>query len=782
MHYLKHLKFIVFLCCITTLMAAQSIIIDDSKNAVELVNTLTNNSSCAIISGQNLSGNNSTPTKNSYGYFSNTNPNFPFKEGIVLSTWGSKNSEGPFLREPINGPNSGSSSWKGDTDLEQALGITNTTNATTLEFDFIPVTTNISFNYLFASNEYLDNFPCNYSDGFAFLIKEDGSDSYVNLAVLPGTATTVSSQNVHPTIPTFNSTTGPKPGCPALNETYFGNFNTDVSNSSPINYAGQTVVLTAQTDVTIGKKYHIKLVIADHNGELYDSAIFLEANSFTAKVDLGSNQLLSEGNGICFGQDYTIDTKLPASYSYYWFKDNILLPGESSPTLTVTQGGRYKVEATLNPLNCVATNEVTIEYTPEITLKNTSLLQCDENGDGITTFDLNKADIQIINNNSNLSSINYFESMAEAIGGTNPILNKSNYTNKSPNQKLIAKLTDGYACPLYAELTLQTPNNTINPVPAITQCDQDNLKDGIFEFNLNSDVTPILLNGLAAGLAAEYYSTSADAYRQKDILPNLFKNNIPYQQTIYARINNGADCYIITAIPLEVTTFTPFDNLEETLPLCSNTNINLEVDTGYQNYLWSTGETSNTITIDTPGDYSVTIINSAGCAAKKVFHIQKSEIATINEVEIKDFSGNDNSAQVKFSGTGNYEFSLDGINFQESPDFNNLSAGAYSIVARDKNGCGLSDSFTFTILDYPHYFTPNGDGFNDTWQIKNLDKLPASTLLIYNRYGHLIKNISNTDFGWDGTLNSNPLPADDYWFTLVFNDGKIIRGHFTLKR
>ena len=92
-------------------------------------------------------------------------------------------------------------SWIGDTDLEQALGITNTFNATVLEFDFIPLTNFFSFNYIFASNEYQDIFPCNLSDGFAFLIKENiPGSSYQNLAVIPGTTTPVSSKNIHPAI------------------------------------------------------------------------------------------------------------------------------------------------------------------------------------------------------------------------------------------------------------------------------------------------------------------------------------------------------------------------------------------------------------------------------------------------------------------------------------------------------------------------------------------------------------------------------------------------------
>lgn len=110
-----------------------------------------------------------------------------------MTTWISKNSQGFFVRN-LGG---GNTAWSGDADLEQALGISNTINATVLEFDFKALTDFISFDYLFASNEYQDDFPCNYSDGFAFLIKEVNINTYVNSAVLPGTTIPVSSKNIH---------------------------------------------------------------------------------------------------------------------------------------------------------------------------------------------------------------------------------------------------------------------------------------------------------------------------------------------------------------------------------------------------------------------------------------------------------------------------------------------------------------------------------------------------------------------------------------------------------
>ena len=597
-------------------LRAQTISIDDTKNAAELANLLTQNSSCLQITNESVTGDLFTPGKNSYGTFTNSSANFPFQSGIVLSTWSSTQSTGPFVRTSGGGNNS----WVGDTDLNQTLN-SNSVNATVLEFDFTPLTNTISFNYFFASNEYQDDYHCQYSDGFAFLIKEKGSTNpYQNLAVIPNTTIPVSSTNIHPAI-TYVPPIGETKSCVASNPDYFGQFNNAPNNSSPINYAGQTKVLNARTNVTPGTTYHIKLVIADDRNIYYDSAIFIEAASFNSIIDLGADKLLATNNAICFGENYVIDTQLSPSYTYNWYKDGILLPTETNPSYTVTSPGTYKVEVTLTPSSCVAANEIKIEYTPEIVLNNHTLTHCDFDGDGKEIFDLSQADALIKNNNTTLSDVVYYETISNAQSNSNPILNITNYINKSPNQILIAKVTNSYNCANYAELTLKISND-----------------------------------------------------------------NIPGQATI------------------------------------------------------------------------------------------------ITAVQTHNFDGNKNTATIEFTGSGNYAFSIDGDLYQDSPEFSNLSAGSYIAYARDKNDCSESIPFPFIILDYPRYFTPNQDGFNDTWTIKNLNTLPQATIAIFDRYGKILKQFNSSNLNWNGTFNGYLLPADDYWFSLTFEDGKNIKGHFSLKR
>lgn len=767
---MKWRQTILFFCliyCNTLIVSAQNITVDDSYTAQQLVENVLVNSTCASVFNSLASGDTFPTGQNSYGYFTNGGGSFPFTEGVILSTWSAKNSKGPYIFDRGDGNDT---SWPGDLDLNQAIGIAST-NATVLEFDFVALTNFLSFDYLFASNEYKDESPCQYSDGFAFLIKENSTgSSYKNLALIPGTTTPVSSINIHPATPLGT--------CPAVNANYYNGNNTF---SSPINYAGQTVAMTAQSDVVAGTSYHIKLVIADDKNEYFDSAVFLKAGSFAPKIDIGSDRLAAN-NPICFGEIFTLETQLPNTYSYKWFKDNIEILGETKPSLNVTDTGTYKVEVVFSPATCMATDEIRLEYAPEIVLSNTTIVQCDDNNDGITIFDVTKADNIIKNNNAGLSPVVYYESLADAQGKINPILTPTTYTNKTTVPILFARVTNSYGCANYAQLNLSIANNSIATQSPVSTCDEDAVQDGLYQFDLNAQVSPQILSSLPAGMIVEYYLNTTDAISQKNPLPNIFKNTTATQQIIQARILNGPDCYGIIPITLVVIKFTPPDFEDETASICSGSTTELIVATGYSSYLWNTGATTNSITIKDVGNYSVTVTNTDGCMATKKFTVIGSGIATINNAIVNDFAGNENSILIEYSGIGNYEFSLDGTFFQENPLFTGIAPGTYFASARDKNGCGLSAPYTVYVLDYPRFFTPNGDGYNDFWEIKNLNLFPRATITIYDRYGKILFEINNLNSSWNGKYNGIELPSSDYWFHLNFGDGKIIKGHFSLKK
>ena len=775
MKWQQTILFFCLICCNTFTVSAQNITIDDSYTAQQLVENVLVNSSCAKVSNFAATGDTFPVGQNSYGYFTNAGGSFPFTAGVILSTSYAQKAKGPYddNRANITG-NDNDNDWLGDTDLNQILSI-NSVTATVLEFDFIPLTNFLSFDYIFASIEYHGTGSCNYTDGFAFLIKENTVGSvYNNLAVIPATRTPVSSTNIRPTIPS-----GVNNGCPAVNQQYFNGFN---NNTSPINYTGQTVVMNAQSLVVAGKSYHIKLVIANDKNEYFDSAVFLKAGSFSPKIDLGPDRLASS-NPICFGESYTIDTQLPATYDFKWFKDGVLLPTAKSPSLTINDNGTYKVEVVFTPATCLATDEIKLEFAPEISLSNTTLAQCDDNNDGISIFDLSKVENIIKNNNASLSPVEYYEFLSDAQNKTNPILTPKTYKNKLSVPTLFARVTNAFGCANYAQIDLVIANNSLATPSPITTCDDDAVQDGLHQFDLNAQVTPQVLNGLPPGMIVEYYLNTTDAIAQKNPLANIFKNTSPNQQIIQARIVNGPDCYGIVPITLVVKSFIPTNFQDETGFVCVGSTTNLSVASGFSSYLWNTGATTNSIAINTAGNYSVTVTNAEGCTAVKKFTVTSSEVASITGAIVTDFAGNDNSVLLQYTGIGgNYEFSLDGSYFQDNPQFTGIAPGKYLAYANDKSGCGLSIPFTVYVLDYPRFFTPNGDGYNDIWKIKNLDIFPNATLTIYDRYGKILTEINAINPYWNGKYIGKELPPDDYWFHLNLGEGKIIKGHFSLKR
>lgn len=763
MKFAKNILFLILSIAFLQSSNAQYIQVDDNRTVEDLVENILINSSCANVSNISVSGWAFT-SGNSYGYFNGAGSSFPFADGVIISTGRAASAVGPNSNLLSEGP----TSWGGDQDLEQAINEGNTINATVIEFDFLPFANKVSFEYIFSSEQYLSNpgsNQCNYSDGFAFLLREASSPQYSNLAVVPGT-------NIPVKIPTVR---GSGTICPPANEQYFDAFN---GFEHPTNYNGQTKVLKAESTVTPGVLYHIKLVIADQGNNLYDSAIFLGGGSFSVETDLGIDRLISTGNPLCPDDTLLLDATNSTATGYKWFRNNIELIGENNPTLLVDEFGVYKVEVIFNP-TCSSFGEIVIEYSTNPIPNNTTITQCDSDGDGIAFFNLNDANTAIIGLNTNVGSPSYYLTQSDAENNVSPIPNFSSFQNTSINQVIYARLQNNFGCFGVSEVTLSTTTSILRLVP-FSICDADAVQDGITSIDLNTEISPTVLSNFAPGLLVNYYQTEADAQIQTNQLTNNYTNSTAFEEIIFARITDGVSCFGIIPITINIKTFTPENFEDEELFLCENESITFGVSAIFESYLWNNGESTPEITISQPGTYSVIVSNLDGCLAQKTFLVTASGPATITSVSINDFQGNNNTVQINYTGLGNYVFSLDGSYFQESPIFTNVGAGEYTITINDLNGCDSTFESIF-VLDYPKFFTPNGDGINDFWKIENLNQ-PYAKIYIFNRYGKLLKQIGSNGTGWDGTFSGSPLPASDYWFSIFLEDGRIIKGHFALKR
>lgn len=765
MNWTKSILIILIFCCFPATISAQYIRVDDTYTAQQLVENVLVNSPCANVSNFSVNGDPFSPGEQSFGYFNASGSGFPFNEGIVLSTSRAKRTEGP----NNNLIDEGLTAWLGDSDLEQALNITNTFNATILEFDFTPLTSTMSFDYIFASEEYQGTAPCRYSDGFAFLLKEVGSSApYTNLAIIPNTTTPVLVTSVHPEIPGR---------CPAANDSYFGGYN---GNNAPINLNGQTVVMTAKSAVVPGKTYHIKLVIADHENIRYDSAIFLGGGSFNVGTDLGPDQLIATNNAVCQGKTFPIDATESGTNSYKWFRDGIEQFGQTNPIYNATLPGIYNVEITLGTTSCIAKGQVEIEYVPRPTMTNTTIVQCDENRDGTTLFNLTVVDNIVRNSDPSLGTVTYYENINDAQNEVtaNSIPNPGTYS--STPKTIYASAHNSSGCVGVANVVLQISTTTVPSIRDYESCDLDSNHDGFYGFTV-SDFDSTILTGLPAGLAVAYYPTYNDAILQTNQLGPIYTNAIQYRVKIYAKVINGSDCYGIVPLELFVNTNEPADFEDEPVFLCQGVPESISVAQTFSTYLWSNGDTDYTTDISMPGIYTVTVTDTNMCEATKTFIASASEQPTITAVNVDDFQGDDNSVLIQFTGIGRYEFSLDGVHYQDSPYFTNVRPGYYTVEAKDHNGCG-SDFYSFYVLNYPTYFTPNNDGYHDIWEIQNLNTHSNANVQIFDRYGKYLYEFNASQKGWDGSFNNKVMPSDDYWFVITLENNKLIKGHFALKR
>lgn len=743
------------------LSQAQQITVNNSFTAQYLIENIFLNGNCTEVYNIEVSGHTFEDGINSWGYFNNNNTTFPLSEGIILTTGKLTSAPGPNPNILSEGP----ASWMGDQDLEFHVGINNTYNATYIEFDFIPTANTIKFDYVFASEQYLlTGTPnqCNYTDGFAFLLQNITTGGPVqNLALVPNTNTPVTSSTIR----------GAGGLCPASNPQFFDAFNT---TSAPIAYNGNTVPLQAQTTVIPGHVYHIKMVIADQGNHLYDSAVFLKAQSFNASIDLGLNRLIATNNPLCAQEELLLDANLGNNATYVWKKNQQVIPNATSPTLLVTDPGTYQVTITQEN-GCVSYGEIIIEKDLFDFEENVFVNSCAMSGNVQMLFNLN--DYIPMITGENYEQIAFYRNYTNGVL-SNPISNPTLFSI-TEDTTIFAQIIAPSGCEYISLLHLQVHSNDIEP-HHVFYCDIDGSDDGIVTIASTALSQEIRQNNnWSTNYTFTYHLTLGDAISGANILGDTFTNTVAYSQTIYARVLLDGDCF--TILPIEITVQNTQVLAPHTVYLCKNNTLELQATAISTSYEWNTGETTPSIEINTTGTYTVKYINDQGCELIETFQVILSDKPETVIVSTSDFAGSDNTLTVHAFGSGNYEYSLDGITYQDSNVFSGLIEGTYTVYIRDKNGCGEVSVFA-AILDYPKYFTPNGDGVNDVWKIRNLAAMdPKAQIHIFDRYNRLIVSFPST-YGWDGTRNGTPMYATDYWFTVTFSSGKVLRGHFHLKR
>ncbi|MEO4006056.1 T9SS type B sorting domain-containing protein [Flavobacterium sp. CAU 1735] len=435
--------------------------------------------------------------------------------------------------------------------------------------------------------------------------------------------------------------------------------------------------------------------------------------------------------------------------------------------------------------------------------------ECDTDSnpyDNQTTFDLtvNTAAILAAQTDSSIAyQVKYYNSKSNAEADI-PILSDGNVIGTNGQTiwvRVKSKIAGCYTIGSF-KLIIRKPLLLIHP-DDIIHCGltQSNNEQQLFDLTIRENQ----ITGGATGYIFNYYTNTTLPPDATTLIntPTAFLNTDTPQTLLVEVISEkGCKSYeTITIIveplerPILNAGFVCIDSA--TGSTLSTHTINSGLDAATYTFQWYkdaiggvpqsiAGATGMTYEVNQPGVYSVIATNIiSGCVSLPAeVTIEKSEPAKVRAYASKAFS-DEQSITVEAIGIGEYVYQLDDESIQSNPVFTNVSSGLHWITVYDNNGCSVV-KIPIRIINYPHYFTPNGDGYHDFWNIGDLVNDPNAKIYIFDRYGKLLKQIKpSKSSGWNGMLNGRPLPATDYWFTVTYTEDGMIKefkSHFSLKR
>ena len=354
---------------------------------------------------------------------------------------------------------------------------------------------------------------------------------------------------------------------------------------------------------------------------------------------------------------------------------------------------------------------------------------------------------------------------------------------------------NGFGCISEGEVIIEFDTIPVVNNAELVKCIDENTQQTIFNLNEAYDD---MING-DTSLIVESFTYNGNEIQNPETYQNEVNN-----QVIQVKLVKPSGCFNIAELTLKVhqnpllqedeSIYYCLDNHPQMIPLSAGL-IQGNPDAGVQ-YLWSTGETTDTIQVNEIGDYIVTVTNTDGCSASRTITVLPSTVAVINSIKVTENEFYPKvSIVINAIGQGNYQYAIDVdplqmndvILYQPENYFENLNYGEHILYVRDLYACETL-VYPFLILQYPKFLTPNNDGRYDTWNIDSLATVVhynvISDIYIFDRYGRVVAKIKANGLGWDGKYNGKIVPPDDYWFTVKMKDfrGKVIlkKGHFSV--
>ncbi len=527
-----------------------------------------------------------------------------------------------------------------DAQLNAIVAPDVTLDASVLEFDFVAATDSVSFRYVFASEEYNEWVNTNFNDVFAFFVSGPGIVGTKNVAIVPGTASTpVSIDNVN------NGNAGGTASGPCQNCAYYTD---NVGNGGQaIFFDGFTHVLTAGFKVYPCEVYHMKFAVADVNDHIYDSGVFLEANSFSSN---GSIHIFANGtqyNNLdtiyaCPGDVVTLSVNTATNYNWN--------TGANTQSITVTQatlfnGGHYQCAILNFGVACFAYTNLWVMYVnPSATITPSGPTNLCP-GDSVTLV-ANPGNSYLWSNGATTQSITV---------GT-----AGNYT---------VTVTMGPSCS-----ATSTPTAVTIAAPAASISGTLVVCSGI--------------NTTLTATAGASYLWSTGATTQSISVGTAG----PY--TVTVTFNGG--CTAGATANVTVNTL-PSTTITGTTPICQGANTTLDAGAGFASYLWSTGAVSQTITTNTANTYTCTITNAAGCSASASLAVVVNPLPTPAITGTSTFCSGNNSNLNAGAGYSSYLWSTGAV----TQLLNITAAGTYTVTVTNGFGCTATTSQLVTVNANP---------------------------------------------------------------------------------
>jgi len=413
--------------------------------------------------------------------------------------------------------------------------------------------------------------------------------------------------------------------------------------------------------------------------------------------------------------------------------------------------------------------------------------------------------------------LTYYFSLADAQAGINPIPNGFAI---SDNTTIWVSLSNSFGCTSdeLGEILIQVePRPSIDSTPLLVDdlCSDEQGGDSVTIdlTQYNEQINP----GSPAGTQVNYYANMDDYLAGVSIATPSDYMTLSNPQTIVTEVINTAtlcESASIKEITLEInmTPVVDITSFEGTV-ICFDSNPATEViggnydpviiDTGLDettyDFVWTIdgvdqNNNSASFEVTQPGVVAVEVIdttNAGMCSSSsEAVFFENNPPEFEASIETISFDGAHTVLISNVTGSGDYEFSVDNgpwtpLGAEGTLTIDGLSGGDHEIIGRDQGGCGATLKVV-SFIDYPAFFTPNEDGYNDRWNIQGISNQLDAKIYIFDRYGKLLKQLSPSSEGWDGTYNGNPMPSNDYWFRVEYTDTddkrKEFKANFTLKR